>query len=109
MSGRTDPRSRLIGTFSKKQFEERFLADDKLGNIKVEEINLPGGAEKIASLRDVSAGKEALNVIEKIILGEKATGGAPNVPTAAEPKREDQVRSSARHSLPTALIGAPKN
>ena len=105
----TDPRSRLIGTFSKKQFEERFLADDKLGNIKVEEINLPGGAEKIASLRDVSAGKEALNVIEKIILGEKATGGAPNVPTAAEPKREDQVRSSARHSLPTALIGAPKN
>ena len=105
----TDPRSRLIGTFSKKKFEERFLADDKQHNIKVEEINLPGGAEKIASLRDVSAGKEALNVIEKIILGEKATGGAPNVPTAAEPKREDQVRASARPSLPTGLIGAPKN
>jgi hypothetical protein len=105
----TDPRSRLIGTFSKKKFEERFLADDVLHNVRVEEINLSGGSERIASLRDVSAGRDALNAIEKLILGDKATGGAPNVPTAAEPKREDQVRTSARPALPTALIGAPKN
>jgi hypothetical protein len=105
----TDPKSRLIGTFSKKKFEERFLADDKQQNVRVEEINLSGGSEKIASLRDVSAGKDALNAIEKLILGDKATGGAPNVPTAAEPKREEQVRTSARPSLPTAMVGAPKN
>ena len=100
-----DPGSDLIGRHSGEKLKDRF--GEK--NIDVIEISLPGGADRIASLRDVSAGREALNAMEKIVLGDKATGGAPNVPTAAEPKREDQVRASARPTLPTALIGAPKN
>jgi hypothetical protein len=100
-----DPASDLIGRHSRKKLLERYGES----NIDLFEISLEGIAEKIASLRDVSAGKGALNHIEKIIFGNEAKGDAPNVAAAMDPKREDQVRASARPSLPTALMGAPKN
>ena len=96
--------SDLIGRHSAKKLIDRYGE----GNIDLDEISLKGSSDRYITLRDVSAGREALNVMEKVIFGDKAKGDAPNVSAAPEPKREDQVRASARPAMPTALIGAPK-
>jgi hypothetical protein len=94
----TDDGSRLLGLLKKAEIEKKFPGLD------VKEIRHPGGAGRIGSLRAVSAGKQASDLIHEVLFGHRPETSAPDYGGNRPAPRGDEVRASAKNNLVNALI-----